>query len=99
MHTAGYIQYRVVTYSRLPSYKATESMVQRRFREFVSLSEVLGTRFRGYFLPRRPEKNAVEGQRMKDQFIEERRISLEKYLNRLAAHPVIGSSDVGFSTH
>lgn len=74
-------------------------MVQRRFREFVSLSDVLSTKFRGYFLPPRPEKNAVEGQRMKDSFIEERRISLEKYLNRLAAHPVIGASDVGCSHH
>ena len=52
-------------------------------------------RFRGYFVPPRPEKNAVEGQRMSDAFIEDRRSSLEKYLRKLASHPVIGPSEVG----
>lgn len=57
---------------------------------------LLGTqaKFRGYFVPPRPEKNAVEGQRMSDAFVEERRASLQKYLQKLAAHPVIGPSDV-----
>ncbi|GMH38963.1 hypothetical protein BSKO_06861 [Bryopsis sp. KO-2023] len=90
---SGYIQYKVMTISRLSSYGSPEKEVRRRFREFVSLSEVLKARFRGYFLPPRPEKNAVEGQRMKDSFIEERRVLLEKYLNRLAAHPVVGPSE------
>jgi hypothetical protein len=51
-------------------------------------------KFRGYFVPPRPEKNAVEGQRMSDNFVEERRASLQKYLQKLAAHPVIGPSEV-----
>ncbi len=50
-------------------------------------------KFRGYFVPPRPEKNAVEGQRMSDAFVEERRASLQKYLQKLAAHPVIGPSE------
>lgn len=54
----------------------------------------LQAKFRGYFVPPRPEKNAVEGQRMSDNFVEERRASLQKYLQKLAAHPVIGPSDV-----
>lgn len=53
-------------------------------------------KFRGYFVPPRPEKNAVEGQRMSDAFVEERRASLQKYLQKLAAHPVIGPSEVGW---
>jgi hypothetical protein len=51
-------------------------------------------KFRGYFVPPRPEKNAVEGQRMSDAFVEERRSSLQKYLQKLAAHPVVGPSEV-----
>lgn len=51
--------------------------------------------FRGYFVPPRPEKNAVEGQRMSDAFVEERRLALQKYLQKLAAHPAIGPSEVG----
>jgi len=50
-------------------------------------------RYRGYFAPPRPEKNAVEGQRQTDAFVEERRTALQRYLQRLAGHPVIGRSD------
>ncbi|CAD7698032.1 unnamed protein product [Ostreobium quekettii] len=90
---SGYMQYKVVTKSTLSSYKSPECVVRRRFREFVALDQLLKAKFRGYFIPPRPEKNAVEGQRMKDGFIEERRSSLEKYLCRLAAHPEIGPSE------
>jgi PX domain len=54
--------------------------------------------YRGYFIPPRPEKNAVEGQRMSDAFVEERRAGLERYLRRLAAHPVVGTSEVRHRT-
>ena len=67
---------------------------RRRFRDFVSLADVLKSRHRGYFLPPRPEKNAVEGQRMTDNFLEERRQALEKYMNKLARHPVIARCEV-----
>jgi hypothetical protein len=55
---------------------------------------LLQAHFRGYFVPPRPEKNAVEGQRMSDAFVEERRAGLQKYLQRLAAHPAIGRCEV-----
>jgi hypothetical protein len=55
---------------------------------------VAQAKFRGYFVPPRPEKNAVEGQRMSDSFVEERRLGLQKYMQKLAAHPVIGGSEV-----
>jgi PX domain len=44
-------------------------------------------------LPARPEKNAVEGRRMSDGFVEERRAALQRYLNRLAAHPAAAHSE------
>ncbi|CAD7703522.1 unnamed protein product, partial [Ostreobium quekettii] len=89
----GYMQYKVVTKSTLSSYQNPEPVVLRRFREFVALDQLLKAKFRGYFIPPRPEKNAVEGQRMKDSFIEERRAALEKYLSRLVSHPEIGPSE------
>ncbi|GFR52609.1 hypothetical protein Agub_g15124, partial [Astrephomene gubernaculifera] len=70
-----------------------EVRVRRRFREFVTLAEILKERYRGFFVPPRPEKNAVEGQRMTDAFVEERRLALERYLNKLARHPVICASE------
>jgi len=46
------------------------------------------------FLPARPDKNVIEGRRRTEGFIEERRAALERYLNRLAAHPVAARSEV-----
>eukprot|EP00775_Hariotina_reticulata_P008356 gene8356-8540_t len=91
---ASHIEYLVTTRSSLPGWSAPEVSVRRRFRDFVSLAELLKAKFRGFFVPARPEKNAVEGQRMSDAFVEERRAGLQKYLQKLAAHPAIGPSDV-----
>eukprot|EP00879_Flechtneria_rotunda_P002097 GHRR01002277.1.p1 GENE.GHRR01002277.1~~GHRR01002277.1.p1 ORF type:complete len:327 (+),score=115.19 GHRR01002277.1:235-1215(+) len=90
---ASHIEYLVTTRSQLPGWSSPEVSVRRRFRDFVALAELLKAQFRGYFVPPRPEKNAVEGQRMSDAFIEERRVGLQKYLQKLAAHPVISRSE------
>ncbi len=36
----------------------------------------------------------MEGQRAQPEFIELRRMALQQYLEQLAAHPVIGGSEV-----
>jgi hypothetical protein len=54
----------------------------------------LQARYRGYFVPPRPEKNAVEGQRQSEGFIAERRAALDRYLVKLAAHPLVGPGEV-----
>lgn len=88
----GYISYLVSTQTQLPNYKPNPQ-VRRRFKDFVALADLLKVRFRGYFVPPRPEKNAVEAQRLTDGFVEERRLALEKYVNRLAKHPIIACSE------
>lgn len=60
-----------------------------------ALAELLKVTHRGYFIPPRPEKNPVEGQRASSDFVELRRHALEKYLVQLASHPAIVQSDVG----
>jgi len=90
--SGGYVTYKVHTKTTLASFKSRDVAVRRRFRDFVDLSELLGTTHRGYFVPPRPEKNVVEGQRMTKDFIETRRAALEKFLSKLAAHPVISQS-------
>lgn len=60
----------------------------------VTLSDRLSEAYRGFFIPPRPDKSIVESQVMqKQEFVEQRRVSLEKYLRRLADHPVIRKSD------
>lgn len=83
------MQYKIIT-----ARANAEIVVWRRFREFVALDDLLAYKFNGYIVPPRPEKNAVEAQRMKGTFIQERQLALEKYLNRLAIHPEIKNSEV-----
>lgn len=63
-----------------------------------ALAELLKVTHRGFFIPPRPEKNPVEGQRASDDFVELRRSALEKYLIQLALHPAIAQSDVSHAT-
>lgn len=89
-----YVTYLITTRTNLPEFDRTEFSVRRRFRDVVTLSDRLAESYRGFFIPPRPDKNVVESQVMqKQEFVEQRRIALEKYLRRLVAHPVIKKSD------
>ena len=59
-----------------------------------ALGDLLKATHRGYFIPPRPEKNAVETQRATTEFVDARRAALEHYLQQLALHPVISHSEV-----
>mmetsp|Transcript_7789 Transcript_7789/g.14719 ORF Transcript_7789/g.14719 Transcript_7789/m.14719 type:complete len:651 (-) Transcript_7789:276-2228(-) len=103
-----YVEYLVTTSTNLPGFNSCQFSVRRRFRDFVTLAEVLADSHRGYFIPQRPEKTLMEGQMSADkEFVEERRMQLERYLAALAAHPVLRhsaelrtflESEAGFST-
>ncbi|KAF3499799.1 hypothetical protein F2Q69_00045301 [Brassica cretica] len=90
-----YITYLIATRTNLPDYGGgSEFSVRRRFRDVVTLADRLAESYRGFCIPPRPDKSVVESQVMqKQEFVEQRRVALEKYLRRLAAHPVIRSSD------
>jgi hypothetical protein len=47
------------------------------------------------FLPARPHRNALGSARNSSEFVAERRSALERYMNRLAAHPDVARSEVG----
>ncbi|KAJ8537235.1 hypothetical protein K7X08_035636 [Anisodus acutangulus] len=89
-----YVTYLITTRTNLPEFDGTEFSVRRRFRDVVTLSDRLAESYRGFFIPLRPDKSVVESQVMQKQdFVEQRRAALEKYLRRLAAHPVIRRSE------
>ncbi|XP_022755532.1 sorting nexin 2A-like isoform X2 [Durio zibethinus] len=89
-----YYTYLITTRTNSPEFGSSEFSVRRRFRDVVTLSDRLAEAYRGYFIPPRPDKNVVESQVMqKQEFMEQRRIALEKYLQRLVEHPVIRLSD------
>ncbi|KAJ9539886.1 hypothetical protein OSB04_026392 [Centaurea solstitialis] len=90
----AYMTYLVTTWTNLPEFNGTEFSVRRRFKDVVTLSDRLADSYRGFFIPLRPDKSVVEGQVMqKQEFVEQRRMALEKYLRKLAAHPVIRRSE------
>ncbi|XP_014504957.1 sorting nexin 2B-like isoform X2 [Vigna radiata var. radiata] len=92
----SYVTYLITTTTNIPEFGASgaEFGVRRRFRDVVTLSDRLAEAYRGFFIPPRPDKSVVESQVMqKQEFVEQRRVALEKYLRRLAAHPVIRKSD------
>ncbi|KAF8118743.1 hypothetical protein N665_0002s0056 [Sinapis alba] len=89
-----YITYLITTRTNLPEYKGSDFTVRRRFRDVVTLADRLAESYRGFCIPPRPDKSVVESQVMQRQeFVEQRRVALEKYLRRLAVHPVIRNSD------
>uniref|UniRef100_A0ACD5T9U2 Uncharacterized protein n=1 Tax=Avena sativa TaxID=4498 RepID=A0ACD5T9U2_AVESA len=70
-----------------------EFRVRRRFRDVVALADRLAAAHRGLFVPARPDKSLVEGQVMqRHDFVSQRCTALQRYLRRLAAHPVVGGS-------
>ncbi|XP_041990697.1 sorting nexin 2B-like [Salvia splendens] len=90
----SYFSYLITTFTNMPEFSGTEFNVRRRFRDVVALSDRLGESYRGFFIPLRPDKSVVESQVMqKNEFLEQRRAALEKYLRRLAAHPVLRNSE------
>ncbi|KAH7841337.1 hypothetical protein Vadar_028555 [Vaccinium darrowii] len=89
-----YHTYLITTRTNLKEFGGSEFSVRRRFREVVSLSDRLSESYRGFFIPVRPDKSVVESKVMQEgEFVEYRREALEKYLRRLAAHPVIKRSE------
>ncbi|KAJ0235281.1 Phox homologous domain-containing protein [Hirschfeldia incana] len=89
-----YITYLITTRTNLPEYKGSDFTVRRRFRDVVALADRLAESYRGFCIPPRPDKSVVEGQVMqRHEFVEQRRVALEKYLRRLALHPVIRKSE------
>ncbi|KAF8102517.1 hypothetical protein N665_0198s0217 [Sinapis alba] len=89
-----YVTYQITTRTNLPDFGVSESSVRRRFRDVVTLADRLAESYRGFCIPPRPDKSVVESQVMqKQEFVEQRRVALEKYLRRLSAHPVIRKSD------
>ncbi|KAL9316211.1 hypothetical protein ACSQ67_017212 [Phaseolus vulgaris] len=94
--SATFYTYLITTRSNFPEFggEGTEFSVRRRFRDVVTLADRLSETYRGLFIPVRPDKSSVESQVMqKQEFVEQRRVALEKYLRKLAAHPVIGRSE------
>lgn len=97
---AAYVVYKVTTKTNLPYYKKKIFSVSRRFSDFLGLHVKLVEKHLhlGRIVPPAPEKHVLSMTKVKmskdeavtsDEFIEKRRIALERYLRRTANHPVL----------
>jgi hypothetical protein len=87
--SASYVSYLITT----KAADGGEFRVRRRFRDVVALADRLAETHRGLFVPARPDKSIVEGQVMQRQdFVSQRCAAVQRYLRRLAAHPIVGRS-------
>ena len=74
------------------SNTSTGHLVARRYKHFTWLHDRLHEQFAGVSVPPLPDKQ-VQG-RFQADFIENRRRGLQRFLNRVANHPVLGASSV-----
>ncbi|CRL01630.1 CLUMA_CG014277, isoform A [Clunio marinus] len=101
----SYLAYKVITKTNIAKFKRRQSTVLRRFSDFLGLHEQLLERYlrAGFIIPPAPSKNIIGATKVKMgsqqtaesgnanglEWVENRRASLERFLNRTAAHPTL----------
>ncbi len=85
--TSSHTVYSVITRTTSKAYNNPTFTVTRRYRDFLWLYERLHDNSPGILVPPPPEKQAVG--RFDANFIESRRMALERMVNKTAAHPVL----------
>ncbi|XP_061133111.1 sorting nexin-1-like isoform X1 [Syngnathus typhle] len=95
----AYMAYRVSTRTSLPMFRNRTFSVRRRFSDFLGLYEKLSVKqsLHGCIIPLPPEKSVVGMTKVKVgmddpssvEFVERRRAALERYLQRVVAHPLL----------
>ncbi|OWF51369.1 sorting nexin-2-like isoform X2 [Mizuhopecten yessoensis] len=102
---SAYMVYKVITKTSIPDFRKPELVVLRRFSDFLGLHEKLQTRYlhQGRIVPPAPEKSVLGMTKIKMSkeesgaldFVERRRLTLERFLTRTAQHPLL-RKDIDF---
>ncbi|KAL1740865.1 Vps5 C terminal like-domain-containing protein, partial [Schizophyllum fasciatum] len=83
-----YIMYTVHTQTSSTEFRKPSFSVLRRYSDFLWLYETLSLNNPGVVVPPVPGKNPFG--RFDDQFVKQRRLGLEKCIQKIANHPVLG---------
>ncbi|RDB20924.1 Vacuolar protein sorting-associated protein vps5 [Hypsizygus marmoreus] len=84
----SFTMYTVHTRTTSPLFQKSAFSVLRRYSDFLWLYETLSANNPGVVVPPVPEKNSFG--RFDDQFVRQRRFALEKCIQKIANHPVLG---------
>ncbi|KAM9082627.1 sorting nexin-30 isoform 3-T5 [Megaptera novaeangliae] len=90
-----YITYRITTKSTRVEFDLPEYSVRRRYQDFDWLRNKLEESQPTHLIPPLPEKFVVKGvvDRFSEEFVETRRKALDKFLKRIADHPVLSFNE------
>ncbi|KAG8595106.1 hypothetical protein GDO81_001419 [Engystomops pustulosus] len=90
-----YITYRVMTKTTRTEFDLPEYSIRRRYQDFDWLRLKLEETQPTHFIPPLPEKFVVKGvvDRFSEEFVETRRRALDKFLKRIADHPVLSFNE------
>ncbi|CAI2168113.1 5132_t:CDS:10 [Funneliformis geosporum] len=92
----AFISYLLTTKTTLDTFTTPTVVVRRRFQDFVWLHNSLSRDFAACVIPPLPDKHRLEyitGDRFGPEFVEKRRASLQRLLERLARHPTLQKSE------
>jgi len=85
--TSSHTVYSVITRTTSKAYNSSTFTVTRRYRDFLWLYERLHDNNPGVVVPPPPDKQAVG--RFEQSFVENRRMALERMVNKIAGHNVL----------
>ncbi|KTF83699.1 hypothetical protein cypCar_00037841 [Cyprinus carpio] len=90
-----YITYRVCTKTTRTEFDLPEYTVRRRYQDFDWLRNKLEESQPTHLIPPLPEKFVMKGvvDRFSEEFVETRRKALDKFLKRVADHPVLSFNE------
>jgi len=83
----SFTMYTVHTRTTSPLFQKSSFSVLRRYSDFLWLYETLSVNNPGVVVPPAPEKNPFG--RFDDSFVQQRRLALEKCIQKTANHPVL----------
>ncbi|KAK4683671.1 sorting nexin-4, partial [Tremellales sp. Uapishka_1] len=92
-----FVSYAVKTRTNVPTFKQPLIVVRRRFQDFVFLRDHLVKNFPACVVPPIPDKHRLEyikGDRFSTEFVERRRLDLQRFADRLARHPTLQRSQL-----
>ncbi|KAK1780563.1 hypothetical protein QBC45DRAFT_104698 [Copromyces sp. CBS 386.78] len=93
----AYVSYLITTNTTFPSFQKPQTKVRRRFTDFVFLYKVLCRDYQACAVPPLPDKQRMEyvrGDRFGTDFTARRAYSLQRFLARLALHPILRKADI-----
>ncbi|KAK2555025.1 Sorting nexin-30 [Acropora cervicornis] len=94
-HIGSYVSYNVTTKTTRGQFDHPEYTVRRRYQDFLWLRQRLEESYPTHIVPPLPEKKSFSKRfdRFSTEFLKLRQIALNKFVSRIADHPVMSFND------